>query len=102
MKVMLNNLVNYQVSSPIVCGILVEGKTCSLYKMDLTTPDFYRMIMLESFPWCTSRTELCLLPNMFIYFDCLFKGHYYGNSKKCGEKGCRRYYYFWKAPQAFF
>lgn len=26
MKVMLNNLINYQVVAPVVCGILVEGK----------------------------------------------------------------------------
>ncbi|KAI7893519.1 uncharacterized protein EV154DRAFT_479271 [Mucor mucedo] len=34
MKVMLNNLVIYRIDPPTVCGILVEGSHCSLYKMN--------------------------------------------------------------------
>lgn len=30
MEVLLNNLINYQVYSPTVCGILVEGKANSI------------------------------------------------------------------------
>ncbi|CAO3699003.1 unnamed protein product [Rhizopus stolonifer] len=44
MKVMLNNLISHKVTDPIVCDILVKGKTCSLYKMDIIAPHFYRMM----------------------------------------------------------
>ncbi|GAA5810219.1 hypothetical protein MFLAVUS_003638 [Mucor flavus] len=43
MKVMLDNVVNYRVGSPKVCGILVEGKNCSLYKMDIVRPNPVRI-----------------------------------------------------------
>ncbi|SAM09812.1 hypothetical protein [Absidia glauca] len=94
-KVMLNNLIKEGILSPVVCGILVEGnvwngastlttrpipfffliptffligKTCATMKMDLSAPRFYRMVMLNSFPLCTSRSELSLLPNMLVQF----------------------------------
>ncbi|CAO3673182.1 unnamed protein product [Rhizopus stolonifer] len=67
MKVMLNNLISHKIPSPITCGILVEGKNCSLYKMDLIGQSFYRMVLLTSFPLCTTPSELCLIPNVFMW-----------------------------------
>ncbi|CAO3648688.1 unnamed protein product [Mucor hiemalis] len=66
-KVMLNNLITYKISSPVVCGILMEGKLCSLYKMDVIASGFYRMVLLTSFPLCTISSELCLIPNIFMW-----------------------------------
>ncbi|KAI7861271.1 hypothetical protein BDF14DRAFT_2000049 [Spinellus fusiger] len=67
MKTMLNDLISHKVGNPVVCGILVQGKVCSLYKMDLIAPRFYRMILLASFSLCTSSSELCLIPNTFLW-----------------------------------
>ncbi|KAG1057487.1 hypothetical protein G6F43_000686 [Rhizopus delemar] len=66
MKVMLNNLISYKISSSVVCGILVEGKDCSLYKMDIIGQSFYRMVLVASFPLCTTLSKLCLVPNMSL------------------------------------
>ncbi|ORE08973.1 hypothetical protein BCV72DRAFT_202500, partial [Rhizopus microsporus var. microsporus] len=51
----------------IVCGILVDGKNCSLYKMDTIGQSFYRMVLVASFSLCTTPSELCLIPNMFLW-----------------------------------
>ncbi|KAL0139729.1 hypothetical protein V8B55DRAFT_1447031, partial [Mucor lusitanicus] len=48
MKIMLNNLVIRRVDSPTVCGILVEGSCCSLYKMNLIGHHFYSMVLLST------------------------------------------------------
>lgn len=85
MKVMLNKLIGYIAASPVVCGILVEGeqkrfklsrhvsfilvsigKNCSLYEMDIIAQRFYCMVLLTSFPLCTSPSEFCLIPNMLL------------------------------------
>ncbi|RCH90099.1 hypothetical protein CU098_006699, partial [Rhizopus stolonifer] len=71
MKVMLNNLISYKIPSSAVCGILVEGKNCSLYKMDIIGQSFYRMVHVTSFPLCTTPSELCLIPNMFLWMTYL-------------------------------
>ncbi|KAI7880801.1 uncharacterized protein EV154DRAFT_450611 [Mucor mucedo] len=71
MKLMLNNLVSYKIPNPVVCGILVEGKKCSLYKMDIVGPAFYRMVHVVSFSLCTNKSEVSLIPNMFMWMSCL-------------------------------
>ncbi|EIE79722.1 hypothetical protein RO3G_04427 [Rhizopus delemar RA 99-880] len=73
MKLMLNNLISNKIPSSVVCGILVEGKNCSLYKMDIIGHSFYRMVLIASFPLCTTPSELCLIPNMFLWMTYLKK-----------------------------
>ncbi|CAO3588377.1 unnamed protein product [Absidia cylindrospora] len=60
---------------PVVGGILVEGNMCSTFKMDLFASGIYRMIRLESFEQCTSRTSLCNMPSILLYLDHLKKWH---------------------------
>ncbi|KAG0179965.1 hypothetical protein DFQ29_001442, partial [Apophysomyces sp. BC1021] len=69
MKIMINSIVKADISSPVVCGILVEGYQCSTYKMDLPFPGVYRMVKLQDFVLCHDRSSLSSIPNMYRYLS---------------------------------
>ncbi|KAI9023061.1 hypothetical protein CLU79DRAFT_858289 [Phycomyces nitens] len=66
---MLNKLIEHKVTNLSVCGILVKEKACLLYKMDIIVPYFHLMALLSLFPLCTLSSELCLIPNIFLWMN---------------------------------
>ncbi|EIE77308.1 hypothetical protein RO3G_02012 [Rhizopus delemar RA 99-880] len=55
MQYILNHLIEYGASNPVVYGVLVYGYACSIYKMTLVGPKVYVMMKMKT----------CFLPRCF-------------------------------------
>ncbi|ORX56916.1 hypothetical protein DM01DRAFT_299896 [Hesseltinella vesiculosa] len=62
LKVMYNQLVVQRVSSPVVCGILIDGFQLSTYTFDLAAPIVYRMYRVCEVQLFQNIMQLMTLP----------------------------------------
>jgi hypothetical protein len=62
---MIDALVDACIPSPIVCGVSVDVKTCSTYKMDLKYNGLYRLIELDTFQLPTTMEDIMKARRIF-------------------------------------
>jgi Na+/glutamate symporter len=62
---MIDTLVDANIPSPVVCGVWVDGKTCSTYKMDLKYNGLYRLIELDAFQLPTTMEDIMKARKIF-------------------------------------